>query len=126
MYLGDIMKNINNEDLKKLINHFITQLEVSHIKYKNWLSYYEFLKKTLYIEDANPKILHKLTKSLLSACVITTNRTDNLKYVKDKLDLLRVLKLLESSIKGNQPITSEKLKEIYEEPPVNSSKHSKK
>lgn len=126
MYLGDIMKNINNEDLKKLINHFITQLEVSHIKYKNWLSYYEFLKKTIYIEDANPKILHKLTESLLSACVITTNRTDNLKYVKDKLDLLRVLKLLESSIKGNQPITSEKLKEIYEEPPVNSSKHSKK
>lgn len=51
MYLGDIVKNINNEDLKKLINHFITQLEVSHIKYKNWLSYYEFLKKTLYIEN---------------------------------------------------------------------------
>lgn len=126
MYLGDIMKNINNEDLEKLINHFITQLEVSHIKYKNWLSYYEFLKKTLYIEDANPKILHKLTESLLSACVITNNRTTNLKYVKDKLDLLRVLKLLESSIKDNQPITSEKLKEIYEEPLVNSSKHSKK
>lgn len=126
MYLGDIMKNINNEDLEKLINHFITQLEVSHIKYKNWLSYYEFLKKTLYIEAANPKTLHKLTKSLLSACVITNNRTTNLKYVKDKLDLLRVLKLLESSIKDNQPITSEKLKEIYEEPLVNSSKHSEK